>query len=56
MQDDLVRHVEAAAPLLGADVAAALIDATDRMVNSLDTLLAELRRQLSEPAGLPSVG
>jgi uncharacterized membrane protein YccC len=30
----------------GQEVAAALIDATDRIANSLDTLIAELRRQL----------
>jgi hypothetical protein len=29
----------------GAETTAAVIDATDRMVNSLDTLIAELRRQ-----------
>jgi uncharacterized membrane protein YccC len=30
-----------------ADVAAALLDATDRIANSLDTLVSELRRQLA---------
>jgi uncharacterized membrane protein YccC len=36
------------------DLAAALVDATDRLVNSLDTLVAELRRQLAERAGIAS--
>ena len=41
----------------GADNAAALVDATDRLANSLDTLHAELRRQLAaggEPARQPA--
>jgi hypothetical protein len=38
------RHGDAG---LDAATAAALLDATDRITNSLDTLLAELRRQLT---------
>jgi uncharacterized membrane protein YccC len=39
----------------GAETAAALIDATDRVANSLDTLVNELRRQLAgSAAGLTS--
>jgi uncharacterized membrane protein YccC len=55
-QEQLVEQLEARRPTFDADVSAALLDATDRMVNSLDTLVAELRRQLSEPSGLTSVG
>ncbi len=40
----------------GPDVAGALLDATDRIANSLDTLVAELRRQLAEPAVIASSG
>lgn len=41
----------------GAETAAALTDASDRVANSLDTLVSELRRQLSDaPAGLASQG
>jgi hypothetical protein len=38
----------------GAEVAGALLDATDRVANSLDTLAAEVRRQLAQPAGIAS--
>jgi hypothetical protein len=34
----------------GVENATALVEATDRVTNSLDTLLAELRRQLPLPA------
>jgi hypothetical protein len=32
----------------GVEIAGALIDATDRLANALDTLLSEIRRQLSK--------
>lgn len=35
----------------GLETATALVEATDRITNSLDTLLAELRRQLAVPSG-----
>ena len=38
----------------GAEAAGALLDATDRIANSLDTLTAELRRQHVEPAAITS--
>jgi uncharacterized membrane protein YccC len=38
----------------GAEIAGALIDAGDRMTNSLDTLASELRRQLAKTPALTS--
>jgi uncharacterized membrane protein YccC len=40
---------------LDAGTASAVVEATDRVTNSLDTLLAELRRQLADAAGRPPV-
>jgi hypothetical protein len=40
----------------GVETASALIDATDRVTNSLDTLVSELRRQLETRPALTSHG
>jgi hypothetical protein len=38
----------------GTEPAAALVDASDRLVESLDTLIAEIRRQRETPAAVAS--
>lgn len=46
LADAITSHPERAG---GADTAALVVDATDRMTDSLDTLIAELRRQFGRP-------
>jgi uncharacterized membrane protein YccC len=46
LQEDLAAAATAEQDRLGVGTAAALVEATDRVTNSLDTLVAELRRQL----------
>jgi uncharacterized membrane protein YccC len=58
-QQDLATHLsDDPGSVGGADIAAAVIEATDRIANSLDTLVEEVRRHLAgvEPAAARSRG
>jgi uncharacterized membrane protein YccC len=51
LQEELTAALDEGVDRIGEPTASALAEATDRVTNSLDTLLAELRRQLAVPSG-----